>query len=487
MWQKDQFFGFYIFVVVIFCIEFKSADSQNTNTESSGTHNTITNDLSERTNMRCREGFYLARELCYRFPKTREVFPSLIETEFYFTDSDDARLDDILVDYVLSGPRGVTLKIKCIDHNISDENLECSLNLPVIEFVNSSSLEDISPVAGEEHYEVPAKKQKLKSHAQATVLTKEKLQKIILNSPNEPYKLVNHRRACDHLANTTYANRMCVCLENYYLDDNHCYKIPLGPNDPVDSAKGCTYLIGTFFDGGHCKTNRSITFETVEDYEPPMYDHFDNFSCPPEFFQYNNFCYGFLDANCSAPSDCLSTSYSCQSGTCKKVDSQIGKSTLSLEPGVSAYWTDDEEIYVSRGFHISASRALSCSSYFLRLTLSFAQKLFPQNFASCYVTRGLTSTNSKFTQMLIAPSAEWAAPPYPFDRAIYGGHSGVDQPIFICRTTISNFQHSGILLPPYYDICYYNAYTLSSNSTQFEVLVEKEISTTTSVPIIYPS
>ncbi|KAH0552429.1 hypothetical protein KQX54_009888 [Cotesia glomerata] len=64
------------------------------------------------------------------------------------------------------------------------ENLECSLNLPVIEFVNSSSLEDISPVAGEEHYEVPAKKQKLKSHAQATVLTKEKLQKIILNSPN---------------------------------------------------------------------------------------------------------------------------------------------------------------------------------------------------------------------------------------------------------------------------------------------------------------
>ncbi|KAH0534768.1 hypothetical protein KQX54_008181, partial [Cotesia glomerata] len=52
-------------------------------------------------------------------------------------------------------------------------NLECSLNLPVIEFVNSSSLEDISPVAGEEHCEVPAKKQKLKSYAQATVHTKE--------------------------------------------------------------------------------------------------------------------------------------------------------------------------------------------------------------------------------------------------------------------------------------------------------------------------
>ncbi|KAH0540037.1 hypothetical protein KQX54_011512 [Cotesia glomerata] len=47
--------------------------------------------------------------------KAREIFPQLLNTKFYFTDLDGARLDEILIDYVLSKPTGVTLKIKTVD------------------------------------------------------------------------------------------------------------------------------------------------------------------------------------------------------------------------------------------------------------------------------------------------------------------------------------------------------------------------------------
>lgn len=49
-----------------------------------------------------------------------ETFPSLRNTDFIFTDINDAKLEpDILPDYVRINPRGVIIKIKTIT-NIVD-------------------------------------------------------------------------------------------------------------------------------------------------------------------------------------------------------------------------------------------------------------------------------------------------------------------------------------------------------------------------------
>ncbi|KAF9423700.1 hypothetical protein HW555_001026 [Spodoptera exigua] len=55
--------------------------------------------------------------------------------------------------------------------------------------------------------------------------------------------------------------------------------------------------------------------------------------CGSKYIAYNNVCYGLLDAKCSKPSHCLSTSYSCVSGTCQNVEHKEGNITSSSKPG----------------------------------------------------------------------------------------------------------------------------------------------------------
>lgn len=51
----------------------------------------------------------------YVLSTAEETFPSLRNTEFIFTDINNAKLQpDILLDYVRINPRGVIIKIKTI-------------------------------------------------------------------------------------------------------------------------------------------------------------------------------------------------------------------------------------------------------------------------------------------------------------------------------------------------------------------------------------
>ncbi|KAH0560804.1 hypothetical protein KQX54_008688 [Cotesia glomerata] len=54
--------------------------------------------------------------------KAQDIFPFLANRNFYFTNANDAKLDFILVDYILNNPHGVILKIKTTDKR-SEKNL----------------------------------------------------------------------------------------------------------------------------------------------------------------------------------------------------------------------------------------------------------------------------------------------------------------------------------------------------------------------------
>ncbi|XP_057333586.1 uncharacterized protein LOC130672839 [Microplitis mediator] len=140
--------------------------------------------------------------------KAHEIFPILNNLNFFFVDSNDARLDAILVDYVLASPNGVILKIKCADTQIQelDEAVDYELpitphSLSVVEIAGTSSSNDsISNLIGEDSQSIPAKKPKLESDQLPRVLTKKKLEKLILDTPNGSDLIKEyHKQVVSHL------------------------------------------------------------------------------------------------------------------------------------------------------------------------------------------------------------------------------------------------------------------------------------------------
>ncbi|CAG5100223.1 Protein of unknown function [Cotesia congregata] len=123
-------------------------------------------------------------------------------------------------------------------------------------------------------------------------------------------------------------------------------------------------------------------------------------------FYYNNKCYSFPGGTCRVSEDCLSTSYSCQSGTCKSTVYIKNEESLSSKPGVTAKFIQDRNATKKdQGF-------LSGNDWG----------------APLYVCRA-----SLLDYLLIESNLEWTSSVYHPDKAIYGGHQENGLLYLICR------------------------------------------------------
>ncbi|XP_036141504.1 uncharacterized protein LOC118647448 isoform X2 [Monomorium pharaonis] len=125
--------------------------------------------------------------------KAEETFPSLRNTDFIFTDINNAKLEsDILLDYVRINPRGVIIKIKTVTNiiDISFSQTSEEINIPSTSSdrdagssIVVSDISDIRSDSDPEEYASSSKKCKLNTTAlENEIISKNKLRKIIKDS-----------------------------------------------------------------------------------------------------------------------------------------------------------------------------------------------------------------------------------------------------------------------------------------------------------------
>ncbi|XP_074115406.1 uncharacterized protein LOC141538042 isoform X1 [Cotesia typhae] len=192
-------------------------------------------------------------------------------------------------------------------------------------------------------------------------------------------------------------------------------------------------------------------------------------------FKHRDKCYSLPGGECQSPEDCLSTSYSCQSGTCQNVDSTSGDRVSSSKPGVSSYWIQDENAErASKG--VGALRDHIWLLYVCRVskinTLT-PGKLLDGLSKDCHAEVNDQETDETFYELLIGSNVEWTdSSLYNPAKAVYGGHADDGTPYLICRAKYDDNYVIGKVKSPEYDQCIYGYNWTIYKESRFDVLVE---------------
>ncbi|CAD6245297.1 GSCOCT00013637001.2-RA-CDS [Cotesia congregata] len=265
---------------------------------------------------------------------------------------------------------------------------------------------------------------------------------------HECYKIIGSKK-CNKTTNT------CQCNEKiYYLADGKCHKKAKNLHDACHHPSGCKPKLS------ECLNNEC--------------------QCESNYIEYNNACYGLLTATCSQPSDCLSTSFSCESSTCKNVERQKGKKIVSSKPGVSLYWTNRtaDSIGATDGFYAGLDNQFKV--YVCRLThegLVIPGKLLEfKNSTRCDPEYLQEELRLKQFEMLRGSSLKWSNSSITLDKAVYGGANKDDKPYLICR--VVHTQDSGQIIvgrlePPQYKSCIVPYNGQIYNYEKFDILVHE--------------
>ncbi|XP_074107761.1 uncharacterized protein LOC141533011 [Cotesia typhae] len=176
------------------------------------------------------------------FMKAQEVFPLLKNSFFFFTDINDARLDYILVDYILGNPPGVTLKIQTfnddvvicdIDHNnLSNPNI---LQNYTSEKVTTTPDPNIScDDDNDSLHSPPAKKKNIEDPQALKNFDKEKLRRLILATAYGDDLMKEYDQ--NQYLSTANHKKIVRLIVKYLLDYKDKIKRTLSSNDKAECA-----------------------------------------------------------------------------------------------------------------------------------------------------------------------------------------------------------------------------------------------------------
>ncbi|XP_074107790.1 uncharacterized protein LOC141533033 [Cotesia typhae] len=176
------------------------------------------------------------------FMKAQEVFPLLKNSFFFFTDINDARLDYILVDYILGNPSGVTLKIQTfnddvvicdIDHNnLSNPNI---LQNYTSEKVTTTPDPNIScDDDNDSLHSPPAKKKNIEDRQALKNFDKEKLRRLILATAYGDDLMKEYDQ--NQYLSTANHKKIIRLIVKYLLDYKDKIKRTLSSNDKAECA-----------------------------------------------------------------------------------------------------------------------------------------------------------------------------------------------------------------------------------------------------------
>ncbi|CAD6245301.1 GSCOCT00014338001.2-RA-CDS [Cotesia congregata] len=246
----------------------------------------------------------------------------------------------------------------------------------------------------------------------------------------ECYKIIGSKK-CNKTTNT------CQCNEKiYYLADGKCHKKTKNLHESCSNPSGCKPKFS------ECLNNEC--------------------QCGSKYNEYNNVCYGLLNATCSQPSDCLSTSYSCgSSGTCENVEHKNGDKVLSSKPKITLSWINfNNKTKIGDGVYAGADGPGDihvCRGVYENLLIpGKLLKLFNAHNYQCHVSYLNTEPDLMEFEMLSGSSLRWKESSFTLDKAVYGGANEDNKPYLICRTKHTIYQDRiivGKLEPPLYKTC----------------------------------
>ncbi|KAH0539740.1 hypothetical protein KQX54_007737 [Cotesia glomerata] len=193
-----------------------------------------------------------------------------------------------------------------------------------------------------------------------------------------------------------------------------------------------------FIKNGEILSSKSgVTAKFVQDKSATKKDQgvFSGYTIMYHWFCYNNECYSFPGGTCRCSEDCLSTSYSCQSGTCKSSDFIKNGEILSSKPGVTAKFIQDQKATKKDQGFLSGND-WGAPLYVCRISLLDyvvpGKLIAHKKWNDCHVPIEESEVTQLSYELLVGSNLEWKSSVYQPDKAIYGGHQDNGLPYLIC-------------------------------------------------------